>query len=423
MKTKNHLIGKQITIILILLLNFQPKLSYGQFLDALGAAKISVTIKHAPKLGLKVDKVIFNPSGTQPCKDRVLSEMVSGFVRNGADVIERDQLNALLDEQKFSQSNSVDQTMALKMGKITGASTMISMKVLKCKVTQVNNLFKDVNKYAKNGSRYVERVYIARTTVNLEVSIQTTDLTTGIIFQAHPFTYSPVKEYSSAAGIPELPSEDEVYTEAYNNLYSDVNKLYFAWSEYVTLYFFDDKVNGIKDAYNALKTNSTEQAFELSKQALNNCKTNPETKDKHLAHANYNLGICYMIKSQYDSALTYLYEAQKLRAGQIVNDAISKCTTAKIENASLRSIVMKSELSQQKEEETQQQQQNKIESKTLTNESIIALSKKNISINIIKSKIEKSICKFDTSENGLDQLNKAGIKEDIILLMISKSEN
>ncbi|MBK9399783.1 MAG: hypothetical protein IPN36_02665 [Bacteroidetes bacterium] len=242
MKNNQFLNQYYFKVISLILLSLVPGYSKAQFFDALGAQKVWVTIKHAPKLGIKVDKVIFNVTGIAPCSDRVLSDIQSDFIGSGATVIERDQLNKLLEEQKFSQSSYVDETAALQMGKITGASTMVNIKILDCRSTQNSNLFKMERKYDNKGKPLMVRANLAKTSVFLTVSISTTDLTTARVFRSHTLKYDPTKENKAYTGIPELPTTDEVFEEAYRNLLTDVHKLYFNWNEYVSLYFFDDKM-------------------------------------------------------------------------------------------------------------------------------------------------------------------------------------
>jgi len=56
---------------------------------------------------------------------------------------------------------------------------------------------------------------------------------------------------------------------------------------------------------------------------------------------------------------------------------------------------------------------------TLTNKSIIELRKNNLGVDIIKMKITKSVCAFDLSVDGLIQLKKNGISDEIITSMLS----
>lgn len=59
----------------------------------------------------------------------------------------------------------------------------------------------------------------------------------------------------------------------------------------------------------------------------------------------------------------------------------------------------------------------------LTNASIISLHKAGLDAGVIGSKIESSNCKFDVSTNGLVNLKKQGVPDDIIKMMVEKGES
>ena len=65
--------------------------------------------------------------------------------------------------------------------------------------------------------------------------------------------------------------------------------------------------------------------------------------------------------------------------------------------------------------------QNKVD--TLTNNTIIQLKSVGMGSEVIKSKIQASICNFDLSTDGLIALKKAGIADDVMALMISKASS
>lgn len=240
---------------------------------------------------MKINKVVFNPA-TGNCSDQTIDAMISDFVSNNVEVIDRNYLQTILAEHDFNFSGYVDKNSAVSIGKIIGPSAMITVKVLRCQTEIKNNLYVDEKKYNKKTKQnYIERAYIARTTVYLKASIQTTDLTTGRIFTARVLEYSPVKENKSYKGKPESPSKFDVQELAFHELTSDVHKMFFPWTESTDLYFMDDKDGGLKEAYKSLKAGDITQAFELSKNNLEFCKNSTDIKEKVLAHAYYNVGM------------------------------------------------------------------------------------------------------------------------------------
>jgi tetratricopeptide (TPR) repeat protein len=394
--------------------------SKAQFFDELSNPQVSVKIDHAPGLGLKINKVSFN-TATGNCADQIITALQSDFVSNNVEVIDRENLTTILKEHDFTFSGYVDQTTAAAIGKIIGPSALVTVKVLRCETKIQDNLYAIEKRHNyNNNTDYQVKVLIARTSVFLKVSIQTTDLTTGRIFTAKVFDYSPVKENKSEVGQPETPAEFDVQEIAFNSLVGDVHKLFFPWSERLLLYFFDDKDDGLKQAFQALSAGNIDQTFNLSVQNLETCKKSTDIKPKILAHAYYNLGMSYMIRSEYDSAIQNFQEAQKLRPGTIITNSIAVCKYSRDEAIALQKVDEKASIEMAKSQnETEKAVQTK-EANTLTNADIIDLTQKKLPNSLIIQKIKTSNCKFDTSTDALVALTNAGVSEDVIMLMMEK---
>lgn len=389
-----------------------------QGLDGLSNPKISVKLTHPPGLGLKINKIVFNPA-TGNCSDQIIDDLISDFVSNEVEVLDRNNLQMILAEHDFNFSGYVDKNSAASIGKIIGPSAMITVKVLRCQTEIKDNLYVDEKKYDyKTKENYIARAYIARTTVYLKASIQTTDLTTGRIFAARVFEYSPSRENKSYTGRPEAPSEFEIQELAFNYLTSDVHRMFFPWSEFTDLYFMDDKAGGLKDAFKALKAGNIDQAFELSKTSLEFCKNSGDIKDKVLAHAYYNVGMMYFIQNDYDKAIEFFLESQKIRPGKIITESISECNRARDLAQEMQKVEDNASIEIEKSNiRTQQAEQSQI-TNTLTNADIIVLTDKKLPTNLIIQKIKTSTCNFNTSTDELVKLTNAGVSEDVILLMM-----
>lgn len=420
-KFLEHSIKRMSKVLLILLIGTVFIINASaQGLDALFNPTINVKLTHPPGLGLKIDNVIFNPA-TGDCTDQIIDALISDFVPNGVEVIERNNLQMILAEQDFNFSGYVDQKTAASIGKIIGPSAMITVKVLRCHTEIKDNLYVDEKHYnSKTKSNYIARAYIARTTVYLKASIQTTDLTTGRIFTARVLEYSPSRENKSYDGRPEAPSEYDVQELAFSYLTSDVHRMFFPWSESTDLYFMDDKKGGLKEAYNALKAGDIEQAFELSKKNLEFCKNSTDIKDKVLAHAYYNVGMMYFIQNEYDKAVEFFQESQKIRPGSIVTESISECNRAKALAEEMQKVDEKAAIEIEKSNNQAQQAEQSQIANTLTNDDIIELTEKKLPTILIIQKIKTSTCNFNTSTDELVKLTNAGVSEDVILLMMEK---
>lgn len=407
-------------IVLPILLTFaNPLNATAQFFDRLSNPQVTVSLTHPPGFGIKVNKIAFGPSsGT--CSDQIVDALISDFVSNNIEVVDRTNLNAILSEHSFTLSGSVDKTSAVTLGKILGPSILIFINVQRC-ATQQDKLYDKETKYdAQSKTNYQVYAYFSRTRAFLKFSIRTVDLATGRIFTAQTLEYSPEKSNKSYQGYPEFPAEFDVQDIAFKYAVRDIHRLYLPWNENRSLYFFDDKDFNLKDAYKALKDGNINHAFELSQQNLDACKKDDKVKDKILAHANYNLGMCHMIRSEYDLALKYFNEANKLRSGNIITESIADCQNAKLLSESLQKVEEKASYEAMKSQAAEQKNVQVEVANTLTNKSITDMVKLKLPASIVIQKIKSSKCKFDTTPDALAILTQAGVSEQVIMAMIEK---
>ncbi|MGB4415547.1 MAG: CsgG/HfaB family protein, partial [Paludibacter sp.] len=348
---KNHVTIKSIVFYKVILL-LVPLLGVStfikaQFFDELSNPKVTVNIIHPPALGLKVNKIAFNPAFGN-CSEQVIDALIQDFVNSKVDVIDRANLNAILAEHNLNSSGYIDKINAVAIGKILGPSALITVNVLRCETQKKQEKGTEKRHNYQINQDYYVNWYQATTTVYFKASIQTTDLTTGRIFSAQNFEYSPAFYNKSYDGMPEAPSEFEIQAKAFSSLVWDVHKLFFSWTEPTVLYYFDDKDGGLKQAFQALKAGAIDQAYKLSIQNLETCKKTPNIKPKLLAHAYYNAGMSYMINNEYDKAVENFQESQLLRPGNIVANALSDCTKAKKLSTEMQKIDEKAAVEAQK---------------------------------------------------------------------------
>jgi tetratricopeptide (TPR) repeat protein len=390
-----------------------------QVFDRMLNPKVDVNLTHPPGFGIKVNKIAFGPA-TGTCSEQIVDALLSDFVTNNVEVIDRSNLNTILSEHKFTLSGSVDQTSAAKLGKILGPSILLFVNVQRCAAEQ-DRLYEKETKYDKvRRVNYIQYSYIARTRVFLKLSVRTVDLATGRIFAAKSFDYSPQQVNKSYDGYPEFPASYDIQDYAFKCAVNDIHKLYFPWNERRSLYFFDDKDYGLKQAYRALSNGNLDEAFSLSEKNLEAVKKDEKAKPKFISHANYNLGMCYMLKSEYDMALQYLNEANKVKSGSIISEAITDCEKAKSLSGSMQKVEDKANLAAQQSKNEEEKNLKAETSNTLTNKSIVDMVKLKLPDGVIIQKIKSSKCDFDTTPEGLAILTKAGVKEKIMMAMIEK---
>lgn len=402
------------TIILVLLVSV-TFISSGQFIDKMTNPTVSVNINHPPCLGLKIDKVSFNePKGE--FSDQIMDAVISDFVNNKVEVIDRQDLDVILKEHNLSASGYIDKSKAVSMGGILGPTALITIKTLRCETQKNPNLVENVKLRNKTtGAYYYQKRYIAKTQFHFNVSVKVTDLTSGKIFAAQTYKYSPFKENKSYNGTPVLPSAYEVQESAFRSFSYDVHKLFFNWNERISLVYYNDRKGGLKEAFGALENSNNKLCYDLSILNAKNAVTNGES-DRLKAHAIYNKGIAHFIFNEYDLALAEFKKAQSIKNTDIIQTAINRCNKAKLLVSMADDIENKSSVKRENIAKEVRKKENNI----LTNESIISLTKKGLPEALIIQKIKTSQCNFDVSTDGLLNLVEKNVNETVIALMMEK---
>lgn len=390
-----------------------------QYSGGVSNHKVSILLTHPPLLGIKVHKVAFGPA-TGKCADQIVNALVSDFVSNNIEVLDRADLNTVLSEHDFSLSGYVDRTTAAALGKIIGPSVLIFVKVQRCAAEQ-KHLYKTELKYNYQAKRmYKVLAYYSTTTVYLKASIQAVDLTTGKIFAAQTVNYQPSKSNKSYQGYPEFPSKFDVQDEAINSMVIFAHDMFLPWTETRSFYFYSDKKCGLRQAYQALKAGNKKDAYNISQKNLEACKNEPKVKNRILAHAFYNMGVSYMFSNDYDNALKALEESKKLKSDNAVNEVFNYCYEAKVESAKMRQVEQNAKFqAAQQKAETEKARQAEFNN-TLTNADVIKLSQEKIPDALIIEKINTSKCNFDTSTDAIVKLTNAHVSNNVIIEMMKK---
>lgn len=403
-----------ITMTILLIFNSHFKSAAQLF----GNPTISISYTRSPSISLKFKKIAFAPA-TGTCSDELVNAIISDFVSNRIEVIDRENLQTILKEHSFTLTSSVEQTSAASIGKILGPSALIFIKVTRC-ATQQEKLYNTERKYNPQGIAYDAPVYISRTRGFLTASIQVIDLASTKTLAAQTLNYSPEKSNKSNTGYMEFPTTFEIQDMAIKSAVEEVNHMFIPYREHKTFEFYDGKDFKMKEAYKTLKSGNIGQAFNITKQGFEECQKDTKVKEKTKVHVYYNMGICYMLTGDFNSALKIFEEAKNYKPEPNVSKAYRECVDAIIEkNREERQETMASnELTKQKAEE-EKKIQTEAES-TLSNKSIIDMVQLKLPESVILQKIKSSKCKFDTNPDALANLTKAGVGEKIMMAMIEK---
>jgi tetratricopeptide (TPR) repeat protein len=404
-------------IALALLLLVPLSAASAQLFEHLSNPTISVTLHHPPGLGLKLSKIAFGPTSGR-CADQIVDAVIQDFVSQQIEVVDRQHLDAILAEHNLTSSGYVDRASAAAIGRILGPSALVFVKTQRC-TTQQDRSSETESRYDRQTKKnYNVPVYIARTRAFLRASIQTVDLATGRIFAAWALDYSPEQVVKSYDGYPQAPAEFDVLDIAVRTAVTDIHRMFLPWSEPTKLIFYDDKDCGLKQAFQLLKAGDVEGTFHLSQQNLDTCKSTAQGKNKVLGHANYNLGMSYMMQDDYDNALEYFREAATLHSGDIVTKAITDCQKAKELLVAMQRIDEKAAFETERARAEGESGAQAETEGTMTNADVLQMVRSKLSDLIIIHKIKNSKRKFDTSSDALVALTKAGVSDQVIMAMM-----
>lgn len=414
-----------------------------QILARLTNPEIEVEIQHPPELNLEVDTIVFGDALGR-CGEEVTQALVDDFLDAGLEVVDREHLGAILVEHDLASRGLTDPATILEVGKVIGPSALVSVRGTRCasdrdmsegvttkRVAVGTTTDEDGNKTTKYETREVF-VRTARTSVDLRVSVRVVDLTTGRVFAGRSFASSPALTRSlELQGMfdesePAYPSESTVMDVAVANVLAEAHRMFFGWAERRHVVFYNNDKCGLKAAYRTLAVGDQERALTLSMQNLDSCRSERKVKKKVLANAYYNLGMVQAIRGDYEEALANLAEAERLRPGSIVVEAMADTRAARAASEEVRSFNEETESLVEAREfflaeraEAEREAAAAEAARTLTNADIVEMVEAGLPDAVIVARIENALASFSLQTADLKALGDAGVSEAVIVAMIS----
>jgi tetratricopeptide (TPR) repeat protein len=297
---------------------------FGQWYASLTNPNVSIDLTHPPKLMLKVDRVAFYPDYRTASRE-MCDYLLTYFVNDGRiQIIDRQHLDHILMEQNLSISGRIDPQTALKLGKLLGSAAFVFVKVYRDGYEKKHL----IETYKSNGKE--KQKYISKVNVFFKVSVQTTDLTTGRIFQANMIEKDRSAENTNYEnGYPEYPSVEKIRGDLMKEVAYEISTYFLSWKEHLSPVFFNDKKCGMREAYEALDMGDLESATRLSQRAVECVKSSGRIKAKHKSRAFYNLGMCYFLARDYDKAAELFRKAYAIKDYGMYKKAVKNALRAK----------------------------------------------------------------------------------------------
>jgi hypothetical protein len=299
-----------------------------QFFQRLFNPEVRVTLTHPPGLGLKVERVAFLPV-PDPRSEELVAALVSDLAATGqVELVDRGNLDRIIQEQKFTNSGLVESATAVELGRLLGSPVLLVVKVHTFSSHQ-QPLAQGFTYKDKDGQEQEAVRYTARTQVELSGSVQAVDSATGRIFSARRLVANPSLENTSLLGQPAFPPVSEVRDLALKQVCPEVRRMLLSWQETRKLIFYDDKDYGMKDAYFRLQAEDYRGALARALEARDRARADRKAKTKHLSRTNYNLGMCHFILGDCGAALPCLQAAYDLEPGHgIFRESLRECQRA-----------------------------------------------------------------------------------------------
>jgi Curli production assembly/transport component CsgG len=315
------------------LVSVRPAPVSAQLFDRLTNPKVTVAIHHAPGLGLQVQQVAFGePQGWR--SRELLNALTNDFVNSGVRVMDVQHFQDALAEHQVYYRGSIDREMAQRMGRYVDGTALVLISVVRATTEK-----KQFTSESTDSKKVTHTQYHSTNQATFRVSVQTIDLKSGQIFQAHTFENSPkLENVAPEKCCAPYPTDLQVLELAQQAAVNDIHRMFVAWTEPKEMYFFNDKDCQLDVAYKYLKAGTLEDADRQSVENLERCRASQPADDKHLAHGFYNAGMMAFLLGNYDRASEQFALAEHTKHIDITTDAIAELGRARSSEAELRQV-------------------------------------------------------------------------------------
>jgi hypothetical protein len=386
---------------------------HAQIWDRITNPGFDLEIVHPPQVILKgVTKLgVLQFGGDQRCAPELTARLTQLFMRNGKfEVVDRENINRILQEQGFQASGAVSGDAAVKLGHLVGPAAIINGRITRCSVER-SGLLRDPTAAYKDKNGVVHTKYSRTVTAHMTSSVSLIDLTTGKIYAGDLLDISESAENSAYDGEPEPPKDDDAMTKMYESAVGRVVPMLFETKSKVRVVVFDDDKCDLKRSAAQIKRGDVAAAL-TTLQASTEGKCGGSSDKNLLSKAQHNYGVALISAGRADDGLISLNAASDLRNTGITNDAIvvARKVIAENENRRLKEVSAISLGAAAAVEASNIPV-------GMTNKDVLSLAKGKLSDAVIVAKIKSSTCRFDVTTDGLIALKQGGVSDVVILAM------
>ena len=239
-------------------------------------------------------------NGGQVIADLLTSRL---FETNKFEVLERSQINRIMQEHALNISGTIDERTAAEVGKLIGAATIILGNVSTYKY-ELKTTYQDWEDREKK----THRTYTKTGTANVTATFRVIGLHTGKIVAAKTISKETVRKTWADDKTPEDPDRENAMNEAVSAIVGAFIKMIAPYTDYVRVVFAptDKNIPELERGINFAKVGRWSDAIEEFKLAV---QKNP-THDG----AWYNLGLAYEYSYMFKEAEEAFNEANKIKS-------------------------------------------------------------------------------------------------------------
>jgi len=282
------------------------------FMYGCGTTRLMVPVTRPAEVNLSKFKTIAIGDITGNGGQDLAEDLTARLFQSGRfEVLDRQHLERILKEHNLSFSGLVDETYAAGLGELFGTSALVFGRVAKYEYKEdlTDEKYETTDKKGKV-TKHTE--YTRTGKINMDVSLQITDLTTGKIIAVKKISKSNGERKTNIDDQPEKIDKDKWLRWGYQAVAGEFMKMIAPYQEKVEVKLLTDgDMPELESGINLAKIGQWDTAIGFFEQAIKNNEMNPKVK---IDKAWFDLGVAYEYTYQFDKAEEAVMKAYTINA-------------------------------------------------------------------------------------------------------------
>lgn len=393
-----------------------PASASAQFWEKFTNRREKIPIRHPPQVvfkeGTRIGVIEFRGECGPELTERITDVIASS---RKYELVDRANLESVLREQSFQQSESVSADTSAKLGRMLGAGGLVNGRITRCFVRAGEVLREGGPVHTREG---MKQTFVRKTVATIMGSLWIVDVATGKTLVREPIEENHVVAVR-AINDPYIAAADpeEVRSQAYRLIAQKFEKVILGGTEWVEIVIYDDKKWNLKQSADQIRRGDFGGAAETLRGGLQTFGQAQDADVKLLSKTWYNLGIALMYSGHLDEAAEALQKSAATRSTDIASEAMADCRKM----IALREVRKRMEAAAI-EPGAIQPKPAEVGKAPLTNADIISMAQAKLPDAVVLSKIKASNCSFDTSPDALIKLRTAGASDAVLIAITERSK-